>query len=111
MRCLRAFCYITDTLLGLMYVLFYGENSSAYNLANETEEVSIYSLAEMLLDLNPGKRLQIQYDIPENNSNVYCDYVRVGLDTSKLERLGWKPSIPLCIGIERVVKCCNNDPE
>ena len=110
-KALRAFCYITDTLLGLMYVLFYGENSSAYNLANETEEVSIYSLAEMLIGLTPGKGLRIQYDIPENNSNVYCAYVRVGLDTSKLERLGWRPSVPLCMGIERVVKCCNNDPE
>lgn len=110
-KALRAFCYITDTLLGLMYVLFYGEKSSAYNLANETEEVSIYSLAEMLIGLSPGKGLRIQYDIPENNSNVYCDYVRVGLDTSKLERLGWRPSVPLCIGIERVVKCCNNDLE
>ena len=68
-------------------------------------------LAEMLIGLTPGKGLRIQYDIPENNSNVYCDYVRVGLDTSKLERLGWRPSVPLCMGIERVVKCCNNDPE
>ena len=90
---LRAFCYITDTLLGLMFVLFYGEEASAYNLANETEETSVRSLAETLIGMSPDKGLRIDYDIPENQSVVYCDYIRVALDTSRLEvffRLGVK---------------------
>ena len=105
---LRAFCYVTDTVVGLMYILFYGEKSLAYNLANETEEISIRDLADMLLGLSPVKGLRIDYDIPERLPNVYCDYKRVRLDTSQLESLGWKPRVSLEDGISRVVKCCNN---
>ena len=61
---------------------FYGEEASAYNLANETEEASVRSLAETLIGMSPDKGLRIDYDIPENQSVVYCDYIRVALDTS-----------------------------
>lgn len=100
---LRAFCYITDTLLGLMFVLLYGEEASAYNLANETEETSVRSLAETLIGMSPDKGLRIDYDIPENQSVVYCDYIRVALDTSRLEALGWKPCVSLEKGMKRVL--------
>ena len=61
---LRAFCYITDTLLGLMFVLFYGEEASAYNLANETEETSVRSLAETLIGMSPDKGLELITTFP-----------------------------------------------
>lgn len=105
---LRAFCYVTDTVVGLMYILFHGEKSLAYNLSNETEEISIRDLADMLLELSPVKGLCIDYDIPERHPNAYCDYKRVRLDTSQLESLGWKPQVSLEEGISRVIKCCNN---
>lgn len=100
---LRAFCYVTDTVVGLMYILFHGEKKSAYNLANETEEISIRDLAEMLMRLNPDKSIRIDYDIPSERSSVYCDYVRIGLDSSRLESLGWKPRIALEEGVRRIL--------
>lgn len=101
---LRAFCYITDTILGLMYILFYGDNSTAYNLSNETEEICIRDLAERLIQMCPNKKLQICYDIPEIQSKEYCNYPRVRLDTTRLETLGWYPKISLKEGLRRILK-------
>lgn len=99
---LRAFCYVTDTILGLIYVLFYGDDADAYNLANEKEEISIRSLAEMLVNINPSEELKVIVDIRENLSGLYCDYIRIRLNTLKLERLGWCPKVMLRDGLKRV---------
>lgn len=100
---LRAFCYVTDTILGLIYVLFYGDEADAYNLANEKEEISIRSLAEMLVNANPSEDLKVNIDIQKNLSDLYCDYTRIGLNTLKLEGLGWWPKIKLKDGLKRVL--------
>ena len=101
---LRAFCYITDTILGLMYILFYGENVFAYNLANETEEISVRDLADMLISMCQDKTLHVDYDIKDVKSDVFCDYKRIGLDTTKLENLGWRPYVALHDGLTRVIR-------
>lgn len=107
---LRSFCYVSDTIIGLLYILLFGGKSDAYNLSNEREEISINSLARLLLTLSATKNLEIQYEIPKKQNNLYCNYVRVGLDTSKLEMLGWKPQITLENGLKRIINIyCDND--
>lgn len=101
---LRAFCYITDTVRGLFQILLQGGDAEAYNLANETEEISIRDLAEMLTRVCPEKRLEVEYHIPEGQQTAYCNYKRVGLDTTKIEAIGWKPATPLKEGIIRTIK-------
>ena len=98
-----AFCYISDVLSGLMYILFNGENGEAYNLANEKEEVSIRDLAEILIQMSPNINLRVEYDIPQSQSSLYCNYKRIGLDTSKLESLGWQPKISLKEGLNKML--------
>ncbi|TON44942.1 dTDP-glucose 4,6-dehydratase, partial [Vibrio parahaemolyticus] len=45
---LRSFCYVTDAVSAMLLVLLKGEVNTAYNIANETEEVSILQLANLL---------------------------------------------------------------
>lgn len=92
---LRAFCYITDTIAGCLYIILNGQAGEVYNLSNEKEEISIKSLAELIASYC---KTNVQYEISEN-SGAYCNYLRVGLDTSKLERIGWKPKVNLREGI------------
>ena len=101
---MRSFCYVTDTVNGLFRILLEGQSGEAYNLANETEEISIRDLAEMLICQSGNENLKIEYRIPEGKQMEYCDYKRVGLNTEKIERLGWKPEVNLEKGIERTVK-------
>lgn len=99
---LRAFCYITDAVLGIFYATLKGEPGEAYNLANETEEISIRDLAQMLVSLRKDAVLKVVFNIPETNTG-YCSYRRVGLCTDKLEALGWKPNTNLYAGIKKTL--------
>ena len=99
---LRAFCYITDAVTGIFYAALKGKPGEAYNLANETEEISIRDLAQMLVSLRKDKDLKVVFNIPESNSG-YCNYKRVGLNTNKLEKLGWQPKVSLKEGCQRTM--------
>ena len=100
---LRAFCYVTDTVLGLFYILFKGKAAEAYNLANETEEISIRSLAEKIVSTVSHKKLSVVFQIPETQSSTYCNYKRVGLDVKKLNELGWQPIVDLQTGLYQTI--------
>ena len=96
----RAFLYVTDAVIGMFTVLFYGEPAGAYNLTNESEPVSIKDLAHMLAALREDKNIQVV--VSEGEQKGYCAYRRTALDTSAIEQLGWKPQISLKEGINRV---------
>ncbi len=99
---LRAFCYITDAVAAIFLAMLCGEVGEAYNLANETEPTAIRDVAQMLVDLFPERNIKVIFDIAEN-TGAYCAYARVGLDTSKLEALGWAPQVKLIDGLKRTV--------
>lgn len=99
----RAFCYITDAISAILYVIINGKENESYNIANETEEIKIKDLANLIAGLYD---VQIKYEI-ENNSRAYTNFKRVGLDTSKLEELGWEPKVKLEDGIIRTVNSFN----
>ena len=102
---LRAFLYITDAVVGLFYVLFLGESGAAYNLANETEPVRIKDLAQMLASCREDKHVRVIHRLPEDGQHGYCAYRRTALDTTVIERLGWKPQVSLAEGIQRIMHC------
>lgn len=95
----RAFMYVTDAVVGMFTVLFRGETAMAYNLANETEPVRVKELARALATLSG-----VQVVTSDGEQKGYCAYRRTALDTSALERLGWKPSVSLEEGIRRVLQ-------
>lgn len=99
---LRAFCYVTDAVAAIFLAMLKGECCEAYNLANETEPTPIRDVAQMLTELFPERNIKVIFDIAQN-SGAYCNYARVGLDTGKLEALGWKPEVKLRDGLRRTV--------
>lgn len=99
----RAFIYITDAVLGLFTVLFKGKACYAYNLSNEDEPITIKDLAKKLLSLN-GNETQELVIKNQEDSRGYCTYKRVGLDTTEIRLLGWKPSVSLQEGLTRIIK-------
>lgn len=100
---IRAFLYVTDAVIGLFAVLFYGENAMAYNLANETEPISIKALAQLLASLRADKSVQVI--ISQGDQKGYCAYRRTALNTTALEHLGWMPRVLLEEGIKRTYLC------
>ena len=93
---IRAFCYVADTVTGIVEVMVNGENTEAYNLANETEPYMIRDVAQKLVDLYPEKGLKVVFSNPSDEvKKGYVSYKIVKLDTSKLESLGWSPKVEL----------------
>ena len=100
---IRAFQYITDAVTGLFFVLFHGEPAHAYNLANETEPISIRNLAQLLASLREDKPIHVIMTNGEQKG--YCNYRRTALDITAIEQLGWKPKVSLEEGIKRMLQC------
>ncbi len=107
---IRAFCYVTDAVEGIMHVMMRGERNGAYNLANETEPYMIRDVAQMLVDLYPERGLKVAFanQNDENTKKGYLGYKIVRLDTSKLESLGWQPQIRLKKGMKHTVDYFND---
>lgn len=99
---LRAFCYLSDAICGILAIMMNGEAGEAYNLSNETEEISILQLAELMVELSEGKS-QLKFDIPPTNTG-YCNYQRVALDSRKINAIGFRPQVPLREGIRRTIQ-------
>ena len=103
----RSFLYITDMIKALFYVLFNGEDKQAYNIASPIE-TSILELAQTLVKLYPEKNLKVEFA-----KDVYKEgYIkspssRANFDTSKLEALGWKPSVDIRKGFKKMIDSYN----
>ena len=102
----RAFLYVTDAVLGMFTALLLGRPDAVYNLSNETEPVRIRDLAELLASRRGGLVVRVPAQTSAEGRKGYCAYPRIPLDTTALERLGWKPEVPLAEGIERVLRYC-----
>lgn len=99
----RAFCYIVDAITALIRITVNNNENQIYNVANETEEISIKDLAYSLKEWYKEKNIDVIFQIQEN-SNQYVKFKRTRLNTKKLEKIGWKPVISLKDGINRTVK-------
>ncbi len=99
---LRAFCYISDVIIGLLIIASHESDNDVYNLSNETEEISILDLAKTIALIIPNINISIESKVID--SAVYCNYKRKPLDCSKLIELGWYPQIALKEGLEWTIK-------
>lgn len=99
---IRAFCYLTDAMQGLLLLLFYGKSGDAYNLANENEPLPIREVAHIISDLFPERNIHVSYKKSEDNSG-YCNYKRVGLSLEKIRKLGYLPNVDLREGLKRTI--------
>lgn len=101
---IRSFCYVTDTIEGIIDTMIKGEICSAYNLSNESEPYMIRDVAEELVQIYPEKGLKVEFSNPSDEvKKGYVNYKIVKLDTSKLEELGWSPKVKLSDGMKRTL--------
>ena len=84
----RSWCYVVDCVSGLLHILLKGKNGQAYNIADDSSNITIRELAEMIAEIG-GKKVVM--DIPSNAEKAGYNVVTKSLfDTKKLEKLGWK---------------------
>ena len=86
----RCYCYTTDAVTAIFTILTKGENNTAYNVANKNTYVTIYGMAQSLVN----EHTNVVYDI-DNKDRGYNPEMQISLDTRKLEELGWEAKISL----------------
>ena len=94
----RSFCYITDTIIGLILLAQSDDaKGEAVNVGN-TQEVTILELAEKIRQVT-GYKSQIEFGpLPKDDPKRRCP------NTNKLEELiGWKPNVKLDDGLKKAI--------
>lgn len=98
---IRSYCYISDAIKGIFYILLKGKNADAYNIANKENICSIRQFAEMIAKVSG---VLVEFDIPEEvEKSGYSKMKQEILSTDKLEALGWSAEVDIEEGIRKVV--------
>lgn len=88
----KPYCYTTDAVSAILYILLKGGYGEAYNVANEETYVSIREMAELVKDVfNPN--IQVRMEL--NDSMGYAPVTKLRLSAQKLRSLGWQPCYDL----------------
>lgn len=99
-RSAKPYCYTTDCVSALIYILLKGENGEAYNVASPGTYVTIRELAGMFREMfNPGIEVRVE---PIENSG-YAPDTQVNLNSERLQALGWRPRYGLREMLKRLV--------
>lgn len=100
----RPYCYTTDAVSAILYILLRGQVGEAYNVANDETYISAKDMAEFLRDtFAPSINVKIEL----NHNMGYAPATKLKLSSSKLRNLGWMPKMGLnniCMNLINVVK-------
>ena len=88
----KPYCYTTDCISAILYILLKGEAGEAYNVANEMTYITIREMAELLCaEFNPSCKVVLDL----HNDMGYAPVTKLNLSTDKLRALGWRPRFGL----------------
>ena len=98
------YCYTSDCVTALLFMLLKGENGEAYNVVNESTNIMIRDMAKLVADMSDGK-IKVVFDIPEDALKYgYAPSVKMKLCGEKLSKLGWSAKLDLPEMYERLIK-------
>lgn len=96
----KPYCYTTDCISAILYILLKGANGEAYNVANEDTYISIRDMAQYLCEeFNPKCSVKVELR-PDMG---YAPVTKLHLSTEKLRNLGWMPKYGLREMFERLI--------
>lgn len=102
----RSFIYVTDAIIGMLYVMTKGKNGEAYNVCMEEGEASVYELAQLMAAQMKGSQAEISFNLETRKHDPAVKHAvsRVCGSSEKLRGLGWSPSISLTETCRRMMK-------
>ena len=85
----RCYCYTTDAISAMLYILLKGEDGTAYNVANEATYISIRQMAELVAETFNPDHVHVVIEMQEGLG--YSPTTKLRLDTQRIQSLGWTP--------------------
>lgn len=95
-----SFCYISDSIKGILKVMEKGKNGEAYNIGDDSNCIPIKNLAKMI-----GKVVNNGTIVKINNLTDYRDGFKIDKrmpDITKLRSLGFAPKIGIIEGLQKM---------
>lgn len=90
-RSMGNYCDSFDMISAILLLLLQGEDGEAYNIVNEENTMQIRQMAELVANKVAGKRIEVIYDIADNDAFGYAPNTGLRLSSGKLRALGWRP--------------------
>src|SRR5690606_11057834 len=94
----RCFCYVSDTIDGLVRLMASAEGFTGPVNIGSTDERTVLELAERIVDLTGSRSKIIRGPMPPDDPTRRCPDI-----TLAREALGWQPKVELDDGLERTI--------
>jgi len=91
----RSYLYTADAVTAVLTVLLRGSDGEAYNVANEATYCSIREMADLVARTVGAVPVEVRVETQDAASRGYAPTLSMDLDTAKLQRLGWRPTVGL----------------
>lgn len=89
----RCYLHIDDAVTAILKIATDGVPGEAYNAANEETYCSIYQMAEFVAKECSEKNIRVIVEKSSDTTSFgYAPVLHMNLETSKIRKLGWKPS-------------------
>jgi nucleoside-diphosphate-sugar epimerase len=91
----RSCLYTADAVTAVLTVLLRGADGQAYNAANESTYLSIRETAELVARTCATTPISVRTELDGGAARGFAPTSKLDLDTSRLQSLGWRPSVGL----------------
>lgn len=97
----KPYCYTTDCISAILYILLKGQRGDAYNVANDETYITIRDMAEFLRE---RFNTNIKVVVESHPEMGYAPVTKLHLSAEKLKVLGWEPKYDLKEMFGRLMK-------
>ena len=102
----RSWCYVVDCVSALLFILLRGEKGHAYNIADESSNLTIKELADMIAKIGNQK---VKMDLPDDSEKRGYNPVHKSVfNTNKLRNLGWEICGTMTEKMISTIMACDN---
>jgi dTDP-glucose 4,6-dehydratase len=98
----RNFIYIDDVVRAINIIATEGADNNVYNIGS-TDEYNVVEIATILLHFIKGTGEKIEDWVEYTKDRNFNDF-RYAIDTTKLNAIGWKKSVPFHDGLNKTVE-------
>jgi nucleoside-diphosphate-sugar epimerase len=95
------FCYITDVISALFYILFFGNKGEPYNIVADNGNLSVRDFAELHMNISEKKNTRLHI---KKTGGIGVGNPGIKIDNRKICSLGWKSRIGIHDGLQRTYK-------
>ena len=98
-----SYLYVEDIVTGILTCLFKGNNGEAYNVADDSCNITLKDLAGTIASIAGTK---VVFEIPDETEKAgYSTATKAILSSEKINGLGWKAKYDIKQGIEKTLQC------